>query len=151
MVEDSIVEFLIRAKQATYAGNGLEAAPSRPNSHDLDYQEGDLKYIDTYLGGERFAGEEAIWRNDVPFWAMNYCGRVCGEGFEGDILKEALSHIPFEKPFRGPNKFIKNDFIYTCSVDGDFEWFTGFEEILYKNIKVYECMFHGGAISRIFD
>ena len=59
------VEFLIRAKHATYAGKGAETAPSRTGSHDLAYREGDLMYYDTYLGGEKFAGEEA---NDITFY-----------------------------------------------------------------------------------
>ena len=51
-----IVSFLIRAKQATYAGKGAETAPSRTGSHDLVYRENNLMYYDTYLGGDRFAG-----------------------------------------------------------------------------------------------
>jgi len=43
--------------------------------------------MDTYLGGTKFAGVEAVWKNDVPVWAMNYAGRVVGEGFSSDFLK----------------------------------------------------------------
>ncbi|HBA04821.1 MAG TPA: transcriptional regulator, partial [Clostridium sp.] len=60
---------------------------SRPNSHDLEYTEGTLKYIDTYIGGEKFAGEEAIWQDDTPFWSMNYIGRILDERFLGSFLK----------------------------------------------------------------
>lgn len=35
---------------SSYAAHGPEAAPSRPGSHHLHYQENKLKYIDTYLG-----------------------------------------------------------------------------------------------------
>lgn len=141
-----VIQFLLRAKKATYAGKGPEIQASRPKSHDLDYSEGDLRYIDTYLGGEKFAGEEAMWRNGIPFWAMNYCGRVIAEGFSGDFLKEALSHVPEDIPYRGPREYKKNDFLYKCTVQGEFEWFYGFEEIFLGKIKVYECMFHGGEI-----
>lgn len=146
MTKSEIIKFLLKAKKATYAGKGPEQDPSRPESHDLMFKEGDLLYIDTYLGGERFAGEEALWVNEKPFWAMNYCGRVIAEGFNGDFLKEAMSHVPTEMPYRGPNEFIKDAYTYKCTVDGDFEWFSGFEEIFYNNEKVYECMFHGGGI-----
>ena len=54
----TLIEFLIRAKKATYAGKGAETTSSRTKSHDLKYTEGDLMYYDTYLGGEKFAGEE---------------------------------------------------------------------------------------------
>ncbi|MBR6442317.1 MAG: hypothetical protein IKS46_01410, partial [Clostridia bacterium] len=70
-MDKKTVEFLIRAKQATYAGKGAETAPSRVKSHDLVYREGDLMYYDTYLGGEKFAGEEALWISEVPCWSMN--------------------------------------------------------------------------------
>ena len=93
-----IVDFLIRAKRATYAGKGAETASSRIKSHDLVYRENDLMYYDTYLGGEKFAGEEALWIADVPYWSMNYVGRVTGSPFSGDFLKEALLHVPEDAP-----------------------------------------------------
>ena len=109
---ENIIDFLIRAKKATYAGNGNETGSSRPNSHDLQYSEGSLKYIDSWLGGDKFAGEEALWENDAPFWAMNYVGSVIGSGFSGDFLKEALSHVPAENPYRGPSEYSRGDFTY---------------------------------------
>jgi hypothetical protein len=141
-----IIEFLIKAKKATYAGKGNESDASRPNSHDLLYCEGDMKYIDTYLGSRSFVGEEALWLNDTPFWSMNYMGRILGEGFEGDFLKEALLQVPEDMPYRGPLEYSKDRFIYRCKADGDFTWFTGHEEILKDGVKIYECVFHGGEV-----
>ena len=138
--------FLLRAKKSTYAGNGLETSSSRPNSHDLQYTEDNLKYIDTYLGGEKFAGEEALWCDESPFWSMNYIGRIIAEGFSGDFLKECLLLSPKEHPYRGPFVYQKGDYKYHCLVMGEFEWFTGYEEIFYNDIKVYECIFHGGCV-----
>ena len=40
-----VIEFLIRAKKATYAGKGAETAPSRTGSHDLVYKDGDMMYL----------------------------------------------------------------------------------------------------------
>jgi len=75
--DEALVKFLITAKQNTYAGKGGETGSSRPNSHDLVYREGEYLYLDTYLGGERFAGEEAaVWLSEKPVYAMNYCGRL---------------------------------------------------------------------------
>ena len=73
-MDQSIVSFLIRAKQATYAGKGAETDSSRIGSHDLVYRENNLMYYDTYLGGDKFAGEEALWISDIPYWSMNYIG-----------------------------------------------------------------------------
>lgn len=141
-----IIKFLLEAKKETYAGNGAEGSPSRPNSHDLEFARGNLRYIDTYLGSEKFAGQEALWEDGIPFWAMNYAGRVIAEGFSGDFLKEALLHVPNNRPFRGPDRYKKDRFTYNCKVDGDFGWFSGYEEIWAGEVKVYECMFHGGAV-----
>ena len=143
---EEAVDFLCRAKKNTYAAHGVEADPSRPNSRDLHFVEGSLKYIDTYLGGEKFAGEEALWRDDKPFWAMNYVGRILADGFSGDFLKECLMLVPREYPFRGPLVHQDGQYVYHCIINGEFEWFNGYEEIFSNGTKVYECSFHGGCI-----
>jgi hypothetical protein len=141
-----IIPFLIRAKKQTYAAKGGQVASSRPCSHDLRYEEGEMLYIDTYLGGERFAGEEAVWRKNVPLWAMNYVGRVTGENFSGDFLKEALLNVPEDMPYRGPASYASGDYLYKCNVSGDFSFFSGYEEIFFRGESIYECHFHGGEI-----
>lgn len=146
MQSKELIEFLLRAKKATYAGKGGETASSRPRSHDLIYSENDYMYYDTYLGGDKFAGEEALWVEDNPFWSMNYAGRVTGDNFSGDFLKEALSEVPFDKPFRGPVVYSNGDYEYKCEVTGDFEWFQGYEVISHKGQDIYECYFHGTII-----
>lgn len=144
---NEIADFLILAKQNTYAAKGKEVKACRTASHDFSYENGSgYAYYDTYLGGECFAGEEAVWHKQVPIWSMNYAGRVTGEGFEGDFLKEALMAVPKELPFRGPEIYSKGDYFYHCKVDGGFVWFQGYEEIFYRNNRIYECCFHGGTI-----
>ncbi len=146
MEKEKVIAFLIKAKKETYAGEGPEVQQTRPKSHNLEYMKGDLLYIDTYLGAKNFAGEEALWENGNPFWAMNYVGRVLGKGFDSSFLKEALLNVPFDLPFRGPAEYKKGENLYKCSVEGCFEWFIGFEEIYYRDEKAYECRFHGGIL-----
>jgi hypothetical protein len=152
-MDRNIVDFLIRAKKATYAGNGAKAYSSRPNSRDFCYTEGSLKYIDTYLGRKKFAGEEALWEGDLPFWSMNYVGRVLSDDFSDDFLeeifdflKETLLLVPEECPFRGPLEHMNGDYSYKCSVKGEIDWFYGYEEIFFKGGAVFQCAFHGGDI-----
>ena len=145
-MKKEIVDFLIKAKQSTYAGKGAETGPTRKESHDLVYGDGDYMYHDSYLGSGKFAGEEALYIKEKPYWSMNYIGRVTGENFSGDFLKEALFHVPFEKPFRGPEYYSNGDYTYHCDVDGDFEWFQGRETICHNGKEIYECYFHGGQI-----
>lgn len=142
-----MIPFLCRAKKATYAGNGPRDNPSRPASHDLSYREGEqLLYIDTYLGGERFSGEEAVWIGGTPVWAMNYTGRVTDEGFSGDFLREALSQVSESLPYRGPRRYENGAYAFAMDVEGAFDWFNGAEKVLRNGETVYECRFHGGAV-----
>lgn len=145
-MDRQIVDFLIRAKRATYAGKGAETSPSRLKSHDLVYRDGQYMYYDTYLGGEMFAGEEALWISETPYWSMNYAGRVTGENFSGDFLKEALLRVPEENPYRGPQEYRNGDYVYRCETKGEFDWFQGTETIDYLGNQIYECRFHGGII-----
>lgn len=146
MMDKQVVEFLIRAKCATYAGKGAETVPSRIKSHDLIFRDGEYMYYDTYLGGDRFAGEEALWISDIPYWSMNYAGRVTGDHFSGDFLKEALRHVPEKEPYRGPREYTDGDYAYHCEIKGNFDWFQGKESIDYRGKQIYECYFHGGMI-----
>ena len=143
---DEIISFLIKAKGLTYAGKGAELTPTRPMSHDLSYSEGDMMYYDSFLGGEKFAGEEALWIKGVPYWSMNYCGRVTGENFSGDFLKDALKNVSPELPFRGPEHYESGEYHYKCSVCGNFAWFQGHETISFHGSEIYDCYFHGGLI-----
>lgn len=145
-MDEKTVEFLLRAKRATYAGKGPESAPCRPASHDLRYEEGEMMYMDTYLGGGDFAGQEALWRRGVPLWAMNYAGQVTGDPFSGDFLKQALLRGTPEMPYRGPAYYAEGDWEYRCECEGDPDWFAGRESITLKGREVYRCQFHGGRI-----
>jgi DNA-binding XRE family transcriptional regulator len=143
---DSVTDFLCKAKRKTYAGGGHEIAASRIKSHDFKYTEGELEYYDSYLGGEKFAGEEGLWKKGIPFWSMNYIGRILDNSFSGDFLKEALLNTTPELPYRGPEIYKNENKIYSCSVTGNFDWFYGREVIYHDEKKVYECLFHGGSI-----
>lgn len=145
---NDLIDFLILAKRNTYAGNGVEQKESsRPGSHDLIYENDKYKYIDTYLGGERFSGEEAVFKDDIPIWAMNYSGIEINDKFSASFLKSALSRVKESKPYRGPEIYREGEYLYICKVDGDFDWFQGKEEIYWQEEKVYECVFHGGKVN----
>jgi len=142
----NLIDFLCTAKKSTYAAKASEISSSRLNSHDLKYESDDYKYLDSYFGGEKFIGEEALWAFDVPVWSMNYMGRVLTDSFSGDFLKECLLNVSNDLPYRGPRLYSSGEYVYHCKVEGSFNWFKGEEEIFYKNDKVYECVFHGGSV-----
>jgi hypothetical protein len=66
--------------------------------------------------------------------------------FSGDFLKEALLHVPAETPYRGPQDYTGGDYAYHCDVDGDFDWFQGYETIEYRGGVIYDCYYHGSVI-----
>ena len=143
---DDLVHFRLKANKNTYAAFMNEVKSTRLNSHDFRYEEGPFVYYDTYLGGEQFAGEEAIWRKGQAVYAMNYMGRVIRDSFSGNFLKEALRAATIEMPYRGPEFYQAGEYTYKCKASGSFVWFQGYEEIFCTNEKIYECFFHGGVL-----
>ena len=80
-----MMRFRLKAAANTYAAqmNGVDS--TRLDSHDFSFEDGEFVYHDSYVGGEQFAGEEAIWKNGRAVYAMNYIGRVLGDTFSGDL------------------------------------------------------------------
>lgn len=139
--------FLVRAKNSTYISGNHSIPPTKPNSCDYRYSEGDYTYMDSYLGNEHFAGEEAVWIKNIPVYAMNYYGQILNSNFNSDFLKEALSLASLESPYRGAEFYQNGDYSYHCQIYGDFDCFEGEEKIYCKQEKVYMCIFHGGSLS----
>lgn len=151
--DPQFVPFLLRAKRSTYAaGDQGQVASSRLASHDLAYQDGIYQYLDTYLGGFSFVGEEAVWKANVPVWGMNYYGTMTPaandsipEGFS-DFLKLALRNVPPEAPYRGPSRFDEGRYTYFCRWEGGLPFFHGEETITLDGEVIYQLYFHGGLI-----
>lgn len=143
--------FLVRAKRATYASGIAASASSRPGSFDLPYEEGEFRYLDSYLGGIDFIGEEAVWWKGTAVWGMNYYGWMLMDEIPaefGHFLKAALSQITFDGPFRGPEEYVEGDFRYVCHWSGDVMRFAGEEVIEYQGRALYKLLFHGGGVKR---
>lgn len=51
-----------------------------------------------------------MWLNNNPIWAMNYSGRVLGDKFNNSFLKEVLSQVSEDLPYREPTIFTKGDY-----------------------------------------
>lgn len=143
---DALIRFKLEAGKNTYAGYAVPCTASRTASHDYMFEQEDYQYYDTWLGKEKFSGEEAIWKKGQAVYAMNYFGRTLDERFSSDFLKEALRAATEELPFRGPEFYQSGEYIYKTKVIGDFDWFQGYEEIFCQNRKVYECYYHGGTL-----
>ncbi len=148
-ITPELIAFILAAKRAAYAGGGQHAAGCRPGSIDLPYREGDYSYLDSYLGGYAFIGEEAVWLRGEAVWGLNYYGTMLvpeiPAGF-GQFLKAALLRVPAEAPYRGPAVFQQGGFSYTCAWTGDPALFEGRETIQMDGQPIYTLNFHGGAL-----
>ncbi len=147
----NLAQFLVKAKTSTYVSQG-EGGEKIINDgcKELTFKEKNLEYRDRYYGSNPFIGEEVIFKDNKAIWVMNYCGKVTSS--EVDIkkpygfLKEAMSNVKVERPFRGPTKHSKGDFIYNDSSKGIINKFIGMEKISYKGKCVYELTYHGCSI-----
>jgi hypothetical protein len=144
-------EFIVRAKAATYIGDGEQTKSSRLESRDLTYEEGKFSYLDSYFGAVDFIGEEVVYYENQPVWAMNYYGRVIQldkiSGAEvGKILKVSLSKMYQEGRFLGGFEHTVDDCKYTDTSQGELGAFTGKEWITRDEVVVYELVYHGGMI-----
>lgn len=140
---EDLADFLYRAKQETWAGNGaFEQLPDGGKRYS--FSEGNWKYVDEYLGYLNSQGQEVASCNGKPLWGMVYAGRMVSfpknvknveqkktfahESFE--FLKRALQNPPINFPVRGPPRFGEdNPFSYMFTWEGNLNDFSGEENI----------------------
>ncbi|MFC1775133.1 DUF5680 domain-containing protein [Nanoarchaeota archaeon] len=152
-------QFLVNAKRATYASEGGDGAKIlEDGSRKLIFEEGPFRYRDRYFGTLPFIGEEIVWKDGVPFWGMNYRGRIVAvrksalpQGLN-EFLQAALREVTIELPFRGPKSFSRGDFIYSVKMERNWiNSFRGKEEIFHHCCQRFELAFHGGYIDIAWD
>lgn len=147
-----LADFLNEASKNTYANKDApKAEPSRLKSEDYHFEKGNLIYHDTYCGARDFIGEEVVYKDDEPVWAMNYYGFILKPEASTkevySILRPALMQEYDDiLPVRGPREYKEGQSIYRNSVEGSLERFSGTEEIELNGEKVYTCWYHGGSI-----
>jgi len=149
---NKLSNFLKTAKRSTYASEKAKKVSSqRPGSKDYEFSEGPFIYHDTYFGGVNFIGEEVVYENEKPLWAMNYNGYVTDPNVtEKEIDKSLRAALKQEWkdiiPVRGPKEYIVENYKYTNNVKGDLTRFEGREEVTKDGKSIYYAVFHGGLI-----
>jgi len=144
-------KFLVKAKINTYTSSGEGGEKVLPDgSKEFEFIEGEFKYRDRYFGLNFFVGEEIVWKSGKTVWGMNYYGKIVSQTVSPrqiyQFLQEALKKVPENKPFRGPQRFQKDNFKYFNKTKGTVEKFEGEEMIFHKGISVYKLIYHGGII-----
>ena len=148
---DQLQSFIVRAKAATYVGSGNKSLSHRPGSHDLEFHEGDFAYLDSYFGGADFIGQEVVYLENQPVWAMNYYGRILVPekitGAEtGQVIKKSLSILYRQGRFLGGFEHVDGRDAYFDTNEGEPASFSGKEWIERDGVHVYELVYHGGLI-----
>ncbi|MEL6572005.1 MAG: DUF5680 domain-containing protein [Pseudomonadota bacterium] len=148
---EGLESFIVAAKSATYVGEGAKVTPSRPGAFDLIFEDGAFAYRDSYFGGTDFVGQEVVWHQGIPVWAMNYYGRILRndliDGAKGaDVIRAALTQMYAENRFLGGFEAQHDGYLYTDRSDGTVEGFTGVETIWRDGILAYQLDYHGGMI-----
>jgi hypothetical protein len=148
---EQLEAFIVKAKAATYVGDGATSPACRPGSHDLQFHDGDFAYLDSYFGGADFIGEEVVYYKGAPVWAMNYYGRILepemiSAAEAGSIIKQSLSAMYQEGRFLGGFEHDTGDGVYTDTSEGNLTAFSGKEWIMHAGVRVYELVYHGGLI-----
>jgi hypothetical protein len=146
-----LINFILQAKQATYVGGGKHLLPYRLGSHDLQFQNGDWTYHDSYFGDNDFMGEEIVYYRGSVIWGMNYFGRIIQpqkitSAQAGDVIKQSLTQMYLTGRFLGGFIYRVNEFTYRDINDGNPHYFTGRESIEVHEQIVYALDYHGGII-----
>jgi hypothetical protein len=150
-----LAKFLIEAKTKGGYGFGKKIKkPWRKGFIELQYKKGKFYFRDSYSGFFAAPGQEIVYYNNKPVWHMAYSGGM-NPKFHKNIdfaeetysfLKQALGKVPLSKPFRGPKRYKKGDYVYTSKVTGNIKDFTGVEKVFYKRKEVFRQYYIGGII-----
>jgi hypothetical protein len=152
MDKEALRQFLINSNRAGYAaGDEKQWIKESDGSTTIPFKKGKWRSHDNYFGGEPYGGRVVVFYEEKPAWLMVYYGWVA-EGIPTDpvykILRNALMHMPEDRPFRGPKEYKEDDSVYTNSWDGDIERFSGEEKINQGNTLIYKANYIGGLVDQ---
>src|SRR3989338_7498907 len=150
MDKEALRQFLIDSNKSGYAG-GKEKQwiKERDGSTTIPSEKGDWKSHDNYFGGEPYGGRAVVFLKNKPVWVIVYYGWVV-KNIETDlvykVLRNALTRMPKEHPFRGPKEYREGEYVYVNSWEGDVECFSGEEKIAQGEKLIYKANYIGGLV-----
>lgn len=151
-MNEALKQFLVIAKQKTYAAGGEGGAKILTGGEkEYIFEQAGFKYVDRYSGHEQFSGREEVWTDNKLIWSMEYVGGILSKNVSPDnayiFLRQALKSVPEDRPFRGPENFKEGDYEYVNKTDGDLNNFAGEEKIFHNNKLIYQLKYNGGIIT----
>ena len=105
-----------------------------PGYKAIDFKDGDFRLLDCYCVNPHSpmsVGTTTIWHQEDPVWVMNYGGFYTESAIA--FLKRALLKTYEASQFvggRGPHIYTEGDLVYINRVSGDFNHFSGREEVV---------------------
>lgn len=143
----NLKEFLVKAKKATYASSTPKAETLPDGRKRLIYEADKYKYEDIYYGFNPFMGSENVYFGEKLIWHMEYAGGTTSKPEETyKFLKQALSQVTVDAPYRGPKMFQNSNYKYLNEIVGSINKFVGTEVILLEGEKIYELTYKGGKV-----
>ena len=150
MINKEMIDFIQRAKKATFASKTAKPIKTKDNGLKYTYEESPLLYKDKYFGYFTDTGQEVVWYNGNPIWSMSYRGGMLShEDLSSrcfSFLKRCLQKFPETFPVRGPEIYEEGDFKYENEWKGDINSFFGEEKIFLKKEQIYFRNYLGGTI-----
>ncbi len=151
MHKEELLQFLLKARTRTYAGEGGKVNAVLGGSDQLEYKEGDWFYRDVYYNGNGiFVGLEAIYYQDKAVWSMSYYGNYKGMSEEevDKILRKALVENWQTARTWQKVEWQSGNFKYVCKPDfeGSIEEMAGAEKILKGEKEIYRFFYAGGLL-----
>ena len=144
---------IVTAKASSYVGGARQASqPCRSGAHDVAWSDGPWSYLDSYFGGTDFSGQEVLWHEGEPVWAMSYFGYIIHDHLidaerAGTVIKSALGTLyREERRFLGGFRHAHAFGTYIDESGGDCTRFSGRETIRVGNVEAYSLLYHGGQI-----
>ncbi len=149
-------EFLKESGKADFASSDPKRwTKEKDSSTTIKYESGNWKFNDNFFGGEPYGGRTVVYYKGSPVWMFIYYGwvepNVANIQKVYDFLKGALNTDSENKMFRGPKKFVQNNFTYKNSWKGNLGKFLGKEAIYNKGKKIYQAKYMGGLVDQRKD
>ena len=148
-----LCQFLVTAKKQTYAaGDKAVKKVEKDKSTTITFDQGDWRYHDNYFGGEPFGGREVVFFQGQPVYIMVYYGWVDASVTDFNqvyaVLQKALSQIPEDRPFRGPEQMTEGNFSYSNTFSGQVDNFSGQEAITRDGKVIFTTKYIGGLVDQ---
>lgn len=149
-------QFILKAKANGWVAaepGGKKIPPSKTGSLDVTFEEGDFFYQDSFVGLSDFCGQEHVCFKGEAVWSQAYYGfLVRPDLFDGhrtvEVLRAALGALYRQGRFLGGFEYKHQECTYQDTNSGNFQNFSGEEQISLKGIVVYRLRYFGGSVRK---